>query len=390
MSIVNNPMKYKILKWTALLTAVNLAGCGVFFGEEGYFRDRGDDYLKADSIPPVQVPDGLDRDALGQLYVIPDINKAVYEYPTKFETPRPEALSSNVYSESVKIQKLGDERWIFVNASPSEVWPRVRSFLNSNRLAVERTDAPRGIIETAWLNFKDDPGSRDKYRLHIEQGVQPDSSEIHVTHLSMPRDAELPERLSWPEQSSNAERESWMVDELAANLAAEMSSATASLLAQNIGGAPKVELVAEEREPLLRMELQMIRAWATLSHALQQEGLQLIDANSDKQMFYVQYQDPEASEGFFSGWFSRDAAVQSYTVDELLADMKLADTPENRKLFPPEAFQGGSEIRNAPGYLFVVTEKEGLIKVAVRDASGQMLEPRQARELLSMVRRNLI
>src|SRR5690606_17258878 len=140
-------------------------------------------------------------------------------------------------------------------------------------LAVHRTDAPRGIIETAWLNFKDDPDSRDKYQLRIEQGVQPDSTEIHAIHLSMPREAPLPNQVDWPATSSSAERESWMVDELAASLAAEMNSASASLLAQTIGGAPKVELLARDREPVLRMDLQMIRAWATLKHALQQEGL---------------------------------------------------------------------------------------------------------------------
>lgn len=383
-------MKYSLLKWTALLSVVNLAGCGMFFGEEGYFRDRGDDYLKSGSIPPIQVPDGMDKDAVGQLYVIPQVDKAVYEYPTDFETPRPEALASNVYSESVKIQKLGDDRWIFANASPSEVWPRVRNFLNSNGLAVERTDAPRGIIETAWLNFKDDPDTRDKYRLRIEQGVQPDSSEIHVTHHSMPRDAELPAQVNWPQQSSIAEREAWMVDELAANLAAEIGSASASLLAQTIGGAPKVEIVADEREPVLRMELQMIRAWATLNHALQQEGLQIVDESSDRQMIYVQYQDPEQNEGVFSGWFSRDEPAQSLTIDELLQSMSLPDTEENRRLFPPEAFQGEKSQRDVPGYLFLVTEADDAITVMVRDASGQTLNPRQARELLGMVRRNLI
>ncbi|MCW8194317.1 outer membrane protein assembly factor BamC [Proteobacteria bacterium 005FR1] len=384
-------MKYSLLKWAVLASAVNLAGCGMFFGEEGYFRDRGDDYLKSGSIPPMQVPEGMDKEAIGQLYVIPNIDKAAYEYPTEFETPRPEALSSNAYSESVKIQKLGDERWIFVNASPSEVWPRVRNFLNSNGLAVARTDAPRGVIETAWLNFKDDPTTRDKYRLRIEQGVQPDSSEVHVTHYSMSRDDEPPAQVNWPEKSSNVERESGMVNELAANLAAEIGSASASLLAQNIGGAQKVEIVADEREPVLRMELQMIRAWATLSHALQQEGLQIVDENSSKQMFYVQQHDPEEGEGFFSGWFSRAEPAQSHTVAELLEAMDLEDTEENRNLFPPEAFlQGEKRLADVPGYLFVVTEGEDAIKVAVRDASGQRLNPRQARELLGMVRRNLI
>jgi outer membrane protein assembly factor BamC len=36
---------------------VTLGGCGWLVGDEGYFRDRGDDYRTAKSIPPMQVPE---------------------------------------------------------------------------------------------------------------------------------------------------------------------------------------------------------------------------------------------------------------------------------------------------------------------------------------------
>lgn len=384
-------MKYSAIKFASLLCVMSLSGCGTLFGENGYFRDRGDDYLKAESMPPMQVPESADESVFGELYVIPDIDQASYDYPREFVAPRPEALSSNVYSESVKIQKLGDRRWIFVNASPSEVWPRVRNFLNTTVLEVARTDAPRGIIETSWLSFKDDPGSRDKYRLRIEQGVQPDSAEIHVTHLAVPGDSELPAQVNWPPQSSSAEREAWMVDELASNLAGQIGSASASLLAQTIGGEEKVSIVARDGEPVLRMELGMLRAWATLNHALQQEGLHIIDEDSAAQIYYVQRSDPEESDGWFSGWFSRDEAVENYSLDALLSHMNLADTPANRALFPPKAFvPSGETLKDVPGYLFIVGENDGAIEVLVRDAYGRPLASRDARELLGLVRRNLI
>lgn len=385
-------MKYSFLfKYATLLSVVNLAGCGVFFGEDGFFRDRGDDYLKAETIPPMKVPDGVDEKALGQLYVVPEVQKADYEYPEEFVAPRPEALSSSVYSDNVKIQKLDDKRWIFINASPSEVWPRVRNFLNSTGLQVARTDAPRGLIETAWLNFKDDPEIRDKYRLRIEQGVQPDSAEVHVIHLSMPRGAEVPAEINWPRQSTSQEREGWMIQELAASLAAEIGSASASLLAQTIGGEPKVAIVARNREPILRMELEPVRAIATLNHALQQEGLQILDQDSGAGIYYVHYQDPEESEGFFSGWFSREQSTEKYSLGDILKHMQLADTPANRNLFPAAAFTSDEdELEDAAGYLFIARENGEAIEVVVRNVNGQPLEPREAREMLGMVRRNLI
>lgn len=367
-----------------------LSGCGFLFGSEGYFRDRSNDYLKARTMPPLEVPGGNDQ-ALGELYVIPQVGAADFDYPQDFEVPRPEALSSNVFSDNVKIQRLGQDRWIFVSASPSEVWPRVRNFLNSNRLQVERTNAPQGLMETAWLNFRDSPDTRDKYLIRIEQGVQPESSEIHVTHLSMPRDAALPSQVEWPQRSSNPERETWMVDELAVSLASEIGSASASLLAQTIGSSDKVSIVALDQEPVLRIELAMIRAWASLNHALRQEGLEIIDEDSNRGIYYVQYRDPDEREGFFSGWFSRDSSVEHYTVQQLLGFMNLPDTPENRSLFPPEAFTPAERAPDdLPGYLVLVKEIDGAVRVYIRDARGRVLDGRSARELLSMIRRNLI
>lgn len=383
-------MKYSAFL-AAGLSATLLSGCGFLFGDDGYFRDRSNDYQKARTMPPLKTGPGVDERVLGELYVIPQVAATAYDHPQYSEVPRPEALSSNVFSDNVKIQRLGQDRWIFVSASPAEVWPRVRNFLNSNRLQVERTNAPQGLIETAWLNFRDSPDTRDKYLVRIEQGVQPESTEVHVTHLSLPRDATLPSQVEWPARSSNPERESWMVDELAVNLASEIGSASASLLAQTIGGSDKVSIIAVDQEPVLRIELEMIRAWASLNHALRQEGLEIIDEDSGAGIYYVHYRDPDEREGFFSGWFSRDASVKHYSVAELLNFMSLADTPKNRSLFPPQAFgEGQREPDDLTGYLVLVKEMEGAVQVFVRDAQGELLDARRARELLVMIRRNLI
>jgi outer membrane protein assembly factor BamC len=45
---------------------------------------------------------------------------------------------------------------------------------------------------------------------------------------------------------------------------------------------------------------------------------------------------------------------------------------------------------DAPGYLVVVTGTEGNFVVRVRDPYGKRLTPHEARELLTVLRRNLI
>lgn len=388
---VNNVTHKNVTIKIALLSlmSVSLSGCSWLFGPDGVFPDRSNDYLKADSLPPLQVPSEVDERVLGQTYVIPSIKKAEFDYPDEFEAPRPEALSANVHSERVKIQSLGEQRWIYINTSPSEVWPRVRNYLNANGLAVESTDAQKGLIETTWLQFQNEPDLRNKFLLRIEQGVQPDSTEVHITHLSADLNAPVVGSVQWPSKSSNPEREETLVRELANNLADEVNAGAASLLAQTIGGDSKIAIVSRNREPIMRMELDRNRAWATLSFALEQEGFRTLEENSDANIFYVDYRDPEEGEGFFRGWFGGDDEYP--TLNEVLSNLVLDKNAENQALFPPIAFQKtDSSLDEVKGYLVIVTESNGTIEVTLRNAMGKPLDVRETRDYLGIIRRNLI
>src|SRR5690606_6351109 len=130
---------------------------------------------------------------------------------------------------------------------------RLRSFLNVNGLTVAHADISSGIIETDWIQFKTDLSTYDRYRLQIDQGVQPDTSEIHILHMSIPADSAPSADLSWGRTSVNTERERWLLDELAATLASDTTEGGTSLLAQAIGGSAKAGLVTFNNEPALSL-----------------------------------------------------------------------------------------------------------------------------------------
>ncbi|WP_460236416.1 outer membrane protein assembly factor BamC [Aurantivibrio plasticivorans] len=384
-------MKYLVSKTVGVTWLVlSLSGCGVLFGDDGLFPDKSDDYLDAESIPPMKLPEDADQERFTQLYEVPALNNADWEYPDSFRVPRPQPLSANVFSEKVKIQSLSNKRWIAINTPPAELWPRVRSFLANNNLQVSRTNPEVGLIETSWLSFKDDPDHRDRYQIRVEQGVQPESSEIHVLHIQLPRADELPADILWPDVSSSPEREAWLVDELAATLASEVNSASASLLAQTIGGDEKVFFDTKNKEPILRLELVPERAWATLTYAVKQEGLRLIELDRKSNIVYVTYTSPDESEGFFSGWFSDEEDEVEYSLTEIIEHLNIQDTPQNRALFPPAAFADAKSLADLPGYLLLVVEHSDSIEVYVRNAYGRPLVARDARELLGIIKRNLI
>ncbi|GMG87216.1 outer membrane protein assembly factor BamC [Biformimicrobium ophioploci] len=385
----------RILTSAALAAlAVSTSGCGALFGEEGLFRDKSNDYLRASTLPPLALPAGVETAAQEELYEVPLVADQSRQ-AEDFEVPRPQPLAVNVMIDRVKIQKLGTSRWVLVNQPPEEVWPQVRYFLSSAKLPLAAADASAGTLETGWLRFKDDTANKDKYRLQIEEGVQPDTTEIHVLHHSVSNDMPDSVRVDWPRKSDNPEREGWMIDELSSSLATTDAggAASASLVARAIGGntANKVRL-AEPRgqEPYLAMALRMRRAWATVSHSLNNGAFRTHLDDSDIHIFYVSYDESRLSEeedGWFSGVFRRDnkeiPADTNLTLPELLANID----PE-AMLAVPE--QDVKTQRDIPGYIVFMYQGTSNIEVRVRDTRGMPISRNKAAKLLSEIRRNLI
>ncbi|SDJ68338.1 outer membrane protein assembly factor BamC [Microbulbifer yueqingensis] len=380
------------------IAGVALSGCGIF-GDDGYFRDRSNDYQQADSLPPLQMPEGVTPKQQEELYEVPQISSSGNGEPEEFEVPRPQALAVNVGLDRVKIQKLGDRRWVLVSQPPEEVWPQLHFFLRTSGLQLATSDATAGIMETTWLSFRDSPETKDKYRLRVESGVQPDTTEIHVRHLSLPREDPRTE-VAWPARSSSPEREGWMIDEMSTALAAESSGAAASLVAQAIGGGSvKVQLrEPANRDPFISLDLSMDRAWATVAHAVNSGAYRMHLEDDSRRLFYVTYDESRelTDEEEDGGWFSwggsekedkRAEAASRVTLEQLLANLDPATDPA---LFGSMTGLGGATGAEIPGYIVVVRSTPDAVEVRVRDTSGKPLKRARAAEMLMAIRQNLI
>lgn len=377
--------------------SASLSGCGIFFGDDGVFRNRENDYLKADSLPPLVLPAGTNKEALGELYPIPPISASDFGYDataSEYDVPRPMPLSANMLQDNVKIQRVGEKSWILVNSAPGELWPRIRNFLNANNLSATRADLKQGIIETGWLQFKTDLNSQDKYRLQIDQGIQPETSEIHITHMNVQSATKPTQDPEWPAKSMNTEREKWLMDELAATLASDSTEGGTSMMAQAIGGnvAAKAALGMYKNEPVMTLKLDKTRTMATIAYAAKRDGFQLFESDASTGMFYVHYKNPEDAK---PGWFKRffriglnpKPATTPYSLEQVTANMLQGEAFEAA---PYSDRDQEKKLKDAPGYMVVVTGKPGDYLVRVRDPYGKRLKPREARELITRLRKNLI
>ena len=292
----------KTISWLTIFLVMGLSGCN-WLG----IRDRSNDYLLAEETQPTVIPGEMDSANLGQIFPIPQIPVEIIDAET-FEVPRPQPASVNTFEQLVKIQSIEGRRWVLINISPSEVWPRIRSLLNRNGVPSAKAEGSSGIIETVWVNFKSDTENSHRFRFHISPGVQLESTEITALHQQVVVGGEE-QQTSWPTESNSDERERDMLSMIANELAAASEYASVSLLAQNIGGAAKVEVITPEAaDAFIKINLSFDRAWASINYSASKGGFSIIDKDRTEGLLYVNYtEQTEEDEGFFSRWFGNTA-----------------------------------------------------------------------------------
>lgn len=307
-----------LLKAAAILMVIqSISACSWLFGDDGAFRDRGNDYRQATLEKELSLPDGVHSDSIYDSYAIPPINDKT-SLDEDFEVPRPEPLSEDVGRETVRISKLANDRWILVNGSPGHVWPRLRGFLTLNHLSVQRVDAASGIIETQWIQPAIDGVPKERYRLRIEQGVQRDTSEVYVLQADISTGTG-----DWPTNSSDDEREELLTTELAQYLANSTSAAAVSMLAQQtINSSGRVNIIENaEKQPAINLQLPFPRAWASLRSALDKSGYRIDDLDRSKHIYFVSYSEKHANDdkpGFFASLFTSDDKQENDGIDYLI------------------------------------------------------------------------
>jgi len=314
-----SPFKILVLAFLGL----SVSGCS-FLGLDEYFRDRSNDYRRSEEIETIQIPENLDQNAIGELYPVPRGGEVVsYEIDSEFVVPRPRSVAVNKSVSEIKIQKLGEDVWILMSVPPSEAWPRIRSYLTRNGIPSAKADASRGVIETGLFKLSDNNDIFQQFLISLSQGVQINTTEIEILQRSFPTDAVPDSFPEWLAKSKDLQREEWLRQGLAGELASERITGTASLLGQEIGAASKVELMTPAQGlPFIEMRMTFDRAWASVGYALSKDGFTVVEDQVDSRYYLSNYKKIDNSKKpsiwrrmlFFRGG-NKGGAVKSYRVN---------------------------------------------------------------------------
>src|SRR5690606_15896247 len=180
---------------TLALTISATSGCGWLWGDDGYFRDRGSDYLQAHQVAPMQVPADVQLRPVEPLLPIPH-QIADARVTGEYEVPRPQKLVVAVEESEFSLQTSDDARWLVAMRAPSQVWSAARQFFTDNGFQIAEDRPQTGEFITAWqtrdqlspalvrnLGLGQD---ETRVRVRIEPGVQRNTSEIYLLSVQRP------------------------------------------------------------------------------------------------------------------------------------------------------------------------------------------------------------
>lgn len=340
------------------------SGCGWLWGPDGYFRDRGSDYLEAQQTAPMKLPEGVQTDKrLVPLLPIPS-NVADDTAKGEFVVPRPQPLAAIASASDYTLQKTGDSRWVIAQHVPSEVWPVAMQFFQDNGFRIDEQRPQTGEFTTAWQQAGElsapmarhvtssglPQDSETRLRVRIEPGVQRNTSEIYVVSANRPAGSTA--NVDFTQSSVNTGLDAGLVDEMLISMSrsAEKGGSVSLLAARDFDTPARVSLNEDgSGNPVLSLTEDLDRAWSSVGRALEQGEWRVEDINRTLGLYYINLAEKaekkDEKPGFFSGLFGGkpdkeqvEARAQRYQVRlSKVGDSVQVTVEENiNKVAPPE------------------------------------------------------
>ena len=292
------------------------SGCAWLWGPEGYFRDRGSDYLDSKQTPAMQLPaDVSTSKRLDPLLPIPR-NVADDTAKGPFEVPRPLPLQVAASASDYSLQKSGDTRWVMAQHTPAEVWPVALQFFQDNGFRIDAQRPQTGEFTTAWQRSDELSAAMGKrlaagdnetrVRVRIEPGVQRNTSEVYV--VSAQRPAGSTANVDFTPHSVNLGLDSALVDEMLSSMSrsAEKGGSVSLLAARDFDTPSRVALSQDgSGNPVLNVGEDLDRAWSSVGRALEQGEWRVEDINRSLGLYYINLAEKAEKKNDEPGFFAR-------------------------------------------------------------------------------------
>ena len=257
--------------------------------------DHKDDYLKEKQEKSLSLPENIVSRPIIDYYPINSSNTE--SVGSEYDIPMPQQVFSSGASNEVRMHKLGQVRWVYVETLPSSAWPMLNDFWVTNDITIARSDPTTGIIESANLGNE---GSESKLVMKVEHGIRQASSEIFISHLTF-IDGQ------WIRLEGEENLEEKTLRNVLDYFASTPPSGGTSLVALNLNFGQKAVLMQDDnKKSFIKLDLEYARAWAAVDRALKEALIEVNDLDREEGIFYVNFSRQE-EKGFLSKMFSSNS-----------------------------------------------------------------------------------
>ena len=213
------------------------------------------------------------------------INGEIDKENLSYELQRPRQFFSSGSNNEIRLHKLGQIRWLYVESLPSSVWPILNQYIeNENDLSIRISDPDEGVIETEIFNRKE---KEVKYRFKVEHGIRQASTELFFTEL-------VKQENDWVIlDNDNSEADDFLRKLLDYFSSATVSQGT-SLVALNLNQGRKSEVInTDDGKSYIKLSIGFARTWAALNRSLKEAAINVKDLNREEGYVLINYGLPE-------------------------------------------------------------------------------------------------
>ncbi|HRQ57756.1 MAG TPA: outer membrane protein assembly factor BamC [Azoarcus taiwanensis] len=302
----------RLFPLSVIAMSVALVGCST-----SGFEGKKIDYKSARQVSPLELPPDLTGMRTDDRFALPTTTGvATFSGYTADRAAAPVSGASNVLVEveGMRIERAGTQRWLVVPGNADVLWPDIKDFWMELGFILNIDRPEIGVMETDWAEDRAripmdfvratigrvfdglfSTSERDKFRTRLEEGKEPGTVEIYISHRGMKEvyTSEREERTVWQPREPDPELEAEMLRRLMVRLGVEEERAAVMVARADVPQRAALQ-TGGEGQTLLVVDESFDRAWRRVGLALDRSGFTVEDRDRSQGLFFVRYIDPDA------------------------------------------------------------------------------------------------
>ena len=325
---MNSVLTLTPLRAATLMLALTLAGCSSF--DNAVSGDKLDYRTRASKTNALDVPPDLTQLAREGRYQPQSgvVSASNLKPAGTAPVAGPAASVAPLPSADLRIERLGNSRWLVSNQTPEQLFPLLRKFWLDRGFVLTEDNAQIGVMETNWaenrakipmdiirstlgrvLDGLYSTSERDRYRTRVERTAT--GSEVYISHRGMIEvyDSARKESTVWQPRPTDPELEAEFLARFMVSLGAKDDVARVAVAAAP-SAAPKTRVATVASTATMEIDDSFDRAWRQVGLALDRGGFTVEDRDRSAGLYFVRYIDPKLAgkedPNFFQKLFSID------------------------------------------------------------------------------------